>query len=64
VSFLHAGRKRKLAPPGKPRLTGLGCFVPTINAIETNREDPGLPLVYKIAHLFKWPIEEILTDGG
>ena len=31
----------------------------TINAIETEKYDPSLPLAFKIAKLFKQPIEEI-----
>ena len=31
----------------------------TINAIETGRYDPSLPLALQIAELFKRPIEEI-----
>lgn len=31
----------------------------TINAIETEKYDPSLPLAFKIAKLFKRPIEEI-----
>ena len=31
----------------------------TVNAIETERYDPSLPLAFKIADLFKMPIEEI-----
>jgi putative transcriptional regulator len=31
----------------------------TINAIETQKYDPSLPLAFKIARLFKRPIEEI-----
>jgi putative transcriptional regulator len=36
----------------------------TINAIETGKYDPSLPLAFKIARLFKQPIEEIFTPGG
>ena len=36
----------------------------TINAIETEKYDPSLPLAFKIARLFKKPIEEIFTSGG
>lgn len=36
----------------------------TINAIETEKYDPSLPLAFKIAKLFKCPIEEIFTDHG
>jgi putative transcriptional regulator len=31
----------------------------TINAIEAGRYDPSLPLAFKIAQVFKRPIEEI-----
>jgi putative transcriptional regulator len=31
----------------------------TVNAIEAERYDPSLPLAFKIANLFKLPIEEI-----
>ena len=33
----------------------------TINAIETEKYDPSLPLAFKIARLFKQPIEAIFT---
>lgn len=36
----------------------------TINAIETGRYDPSLPLAFAIARLFRKPIETIfLADG-
>ena len=35
----------------------------TINAIETGKYDPSLPLAFKIARLFGRPIEEIFTPG-
>lgn len=35
----------------------------TINAIETGKFDPSLPLAFKAAKLFKMPIEEIF-DGS
>jgi putative transcriptional regulator len=31
----------------------------TINAIETGKYDPSLPLAFKLARLFERPIEEI-----
>ena len=31
----------------------------TINAIETEKYDPSLPLAFKIAKLFKLPVEEV-----
>ncbi len=34
----------------------------TVNAIETGRFDPSLPLAFKIGRLFKRPIEEIFVD--
>jgi putative transcriptional regulator len=37
----------------------LGVSRQTVNAIETERYDPSLPLAFKVARLFKLPIEEI-----
>jgi putative transcriptional regulator len=34
----------------------------TINALETGKYDPSLPLAFKIARLFKLPIEEVFSD--
>lgn len=34
----------------------------TINALETGKYDPSLPLAFKIARLFKIPIEEVFSD--
>ena len=31
----------------------------TVNAIETDKYDPSLPLAFKIAKLFRLPIEEV-----
>jgi putative transcriptional regulator len=36
----------------------------TINAIETGKYDPGLPLAFKIAKLFDRKIEEIFTPDA
>jgi putative transcriptional regulator len=33
----------------------------TVNAIETGKFDPSLPLAFKIAELFKQPIEDIFS---
>ncbi|MFC4291387.1 helix-turn-helix transcriptional regulator [Sphingorhabdus arenilitoris] len=33
-----------------------------VNAIETGKYDPSLPLAFKIARLFDMPIEEIFDD--
>ena len=40
----------------------LGVSRQTINAIETEKYDPSLPLAFKVARLFKKPIEEIFED--
>lgn len=34
----------------------------TVNAIETGKYDPSLRLAFKIARLFKLPIEEIFAE--
>lgn len=34
----------------------------TVNAIETGKYDPSLPLAFKIARLFEKQIEEIFED--
>ena len=36
----------------------------SVNAIETGRYDPSLPLAFKIARLFDLSIEDIFTDAG
>jgi putative transcriptional regulator len=36
----------------------------TINAIETGKYDPSLPLAFKIARLFERKIEEIFIPHG
>ena len=35
-----------------------------VNAIETGKYDPSLPLAFKIARLFEQSIEQIFLDGG
>jgi putative transcriptional regulator len=40
----------------------LGVSRQAINAIETGKHDPSLPLAFKIARLFGKPIEEIFDD--
>jgi putative transcriptional regulator len=35
----------------------------TVNAIETGRYDPSLPLAFKLAYLFDEPIENIFDPG-
>jgi putative transcriptional regulator len=43
----------------------LGVSRQTINAIETEKYDPSLPLAFKMARLFKLPIEKLFEpDGG
>ena len=36
----------------------------TVNALETGKYDPSLPLAFKIARLFNLPIEEVFLPGG
>ncbi len=40
----------------------LGVSRQTINAVETGKYDPSLPLAFKIARLMGRPIEGIFTD--
>ena len=42
----------------------LGVSRQTVNAIETERYDPSLPLAFKLARLFKLPIEKIFEQNG
>ena len=39
----------------------LGVSRQTVNAIETEKYDPSLPLAFKIARLFALPIEAIFS---
>jgi putative transcriptional regulator len=41
----------------------LGVSRQTVNAIETEKYDPSLPLAFKIAKLFEKKIEEIFSPG-
>jgi putative transcriptional regulator len=41
----------------------LGVSRQAVNAIETGKYDPSLPLAFKMARLFDQPIEEIFDDG-
>ncbi len=36
----------------------------SVNAIETGKYDPSLPLAFRISRLFGKPIEEIFKDGA
>jgi putative transcriptional regulator len=40
----------------------LGVSRQTINAIETEKYDPSLPLAIRIARLFRKPVEDIFVD--
>ncbi|ODU19964.1 MAG: transcriptional regulator [Sphingomonas sp. SCN 67-18] len=40
----------------------LGVSRQSVNAIETGKYDPSLPLAFRIARLFEAPIEAIFTD--
>lgn len=40
----------------------LGVSRQTVNALETGRYDPSLPLAFKIARIFDQPIEAIFTE--
>lgn len=40
----------------------LGVSRQAVNAIETGKYDPSLPLAFKLARLFEMPIEEIFSD--
>jgi putative transcriptional regulator len=34
----------------------------SVNAVETGKFDPSLPLAFRLARLFEMPIESIFTD--
>jgi len=36
----------------------------TVNAIETGKYDPGLPVAFRIARVFGQPIENIFSPDG
>ncbi len=40
----------------------LGVSRQTVNALETGRYDPSLPLAFRIARVFGQPIESIFVD--
>ncbi len=40
----------------------LGVSRQSVNAIETGKYDPSLPLAFRIARLFEAPIEAIFSD--
>ncbi|WP_395679966.1 helix-turn-helix transcriptional regulator [Dokdonella sp.] len=41
----------------------LGVSRQTVNAIETGKYDPSLPLAFRIAKLFRKPIEDLFDPG-
>lgn len=41
----------------------LGVSRQTVNALETGKYDPSLPLAFRIARLFQLRIEEVFEDG-
>jgi len=41
----------------------LGISRQSVNAIETGKYDPSLPLAFRIARLFDQPVEQIFTDS-
>ena len=42
----------------------LGVSRQTVNALETGRYAPSLPLAFRIARVFGLPIEAVFTDGA
>ena len=42
----------------------LGVSRQTVNALETGRYDPSLPLAFRIGRVFGQPIESIFLDAG
>jgi putative transcriptional regulator len=41
----------------------LGVSRQTVNALETGRYDPSLPLAFRLAELFERPIEQLFHPG-
>jgi putative transcriptional regulator len=42
----------------------LGVSRQTVNAIETEKYDPSLPLAFKVSRVFRLPIERIFQEPG
>lgn len=42
----------------------IGVSRQAVNAIETGKHDPSLPLAFRLGRLFGLKIEEIFNDGG
>ena len=49
--------------PSDPSI-GTKMLGQTVNAIETERYDPSLPLAFKVARLFKLQSEQVFSDGS
>jgi len=60
LKVLRAGRDWSQADLA----AALGVSRQTVNALETGRYDPSLPLAFKIARVFEQPIESIFSDAG
>ena len=58
LKVLRAERDWSQAQPAEQ----LGVSRQTVNALETGRYDPSLPLAFKIARVFGQPIESIFSD--
>lgn len=41
----------------------IGVSRQTINAIETGKFDPSLPVAFRLARLFELPIEQVFDDA-
>ena len=60
VRTLRSERELSQAELGK----ALGVSRQTINAIETERYTPSLPLAIALARFFGHPVEEVFDDGS
>ena len=60
IRTLRSERELSQAELGK----ALGVSRQTINAIETERYTPSLPLAIALARFFGRPVEEVFQDGS
>ncbi len=60
IRILRSERELSQAELGK----ALGVSRQTINAIETERYTPSLPLAMALARFFGHPVEEVFDDGS
>jgi putative transcriptional regulator len=60
IRTLRSERELSQAELGK----ALGVSRQTINAIETERYTPSLPLAIALARFFGRPVEEVFDDGA